>query len=116
MRIGNFSTRLVLLVNIIGILLCAVTSGWIYVTHKDLTPAKTERVFEKNIKEANNIRKLDVFRQVHQSMLVTKKRELNQHYENVRPLFWFSFTTIIILTLNFLIFWQLLKSRVIRLK
>lgn len=116
MRMNSFIPRVLIFINIVGILFCVITSGWIYLTHKDLTPAKTERVFKKNIEEANKIRKLSVFRQVHQSILVTKKRELNQHYENVRPIFWFSFSLIAIFTLNFLMFLQLIKSKVIKIR
>ena len=116
MRLNSFIPRILLFINVIGIIFCIITSGWIYLTHKDLTPAKTERVFKKNIAEANKIRKLDVFRQVHQSILVTKKRELNQHYENVRPIFWFSFASVTIFLLNFLMFLQLIKSKVIKIR
>ena len=59
MRIGYLSSRIIVIVNVVGILLCLTTSVWIYLTHSDLTPEKPERVFQKNIKEANKIRNLD---------------------------------------------------------
>ena len=100
MRLGYLTSRLIVFVNVIGIVLCLSTSAWVYLTHTNLTPEKTERVFQKNIEEANKIRSLDAFRQVHQSILLTQKRELDIHYENVKPIFWLTVIAIMIFVLN----------------
>ena len=116
MRIGYLTSRLIVIVNVIGILLCATTSTWIYLTHSDLTPEKTERVFQKNIKEANKIRNLDTFRQVHQSILLSHKREQNIHFENVKPIYWLAVIAILIFAINTFLFWQLVKAKSIRIR
>ncbi|MGD8571209.1 MAG: hypothetical protein PVG89_13545 [Gammaproteobacteria bacterium] len=116
MRIGYLSSRLIIIVNVIGIVLCLATSTWIYMTHTDLTPAKTERVFQKNIQEANKIRSLDSFRQVHQSILLSHKRELNIHYDNVKPVFWMTTIAILIFLLDSYLFWQLVREKSIRIR
>ncbi|MGD8559527.1 MAG: hypothetical protein PVH04_07675 [Gammaproteobacteria bacterium] len=85
-------------------------------THTDLTPAKTERVFQKNIQEANKIRSLDSFRQVHQSILLSHKRELNIHYDNVKPVFWMTTIAILIFLLDSYLFWQLVREKSIRIR
>ncbi len=105
-----------MIINVIGILLCLTTSVWIYLTHSDVTPEKTERVFQKNIKEANKIRNLDTFRQVHQSILLSHKRALNSHFENVKPIYWLAVIAIIIFIINTFIFWQLVKAKSIRIR
>jgi len=116
MRIGYLSSRLIVIVNVIGILLCLTTSAWIYLTHSDLTPEKTERVFQKNIKEANKIRNLDTYRQVHQSILLSQKREMNTHFENVKPIYWLAVIAIVIFAMNTFIFWHLVKAKSIRIR
>ena len=116
MRIGYLSSRLIIIVNVVGILLCLTTSVWIYLTHTDLTPAKTERVFEKNIKEANKIHNTDSFRQVHQSVLLAHRRELDQHYKNVKPIYWMTAVAIIIFALDTYLFFQLIRAKSIRIR
>ncbi|MCI0505972.1 MAG: hypothetical protein L0Z73_07645 [Gammaproteobacteria bacterium] len=116
MRIGYLSSRLIVTINILGIIVCLLTTAWIVLTHTDLTPDKTERVFQKNIKEANDIRNLDAFRQVHQSVLLSHKREQDSHYENVKPIYWLAIVGILIFTLNTYIFWQLVKEKSIRIR
>ncbi len=116
MRIGYLSSRLIVIINMIGILLCLTTSLWIYLTHSDLTPEKTERVFQKNIKEANKIRNLDTFRQVHQSILLTHKREMNMHFNNVKPIYWLAVIALFIFVINSYLFWQLVKAKSIRIR
>ena len=116
MRIGYLSSRLIVIINMIGILLCLTTSMWIYLTHSDLTPEKTERVFQKNIKEANKIRNLDTFRQVHQSILLSHKRETNMHFNNVKPIYWLAVIAIFIFVINSYLFWQLVKAKSIRIR
>lgn len=116
MRIGYLSSRLIIIINVVGILLCLTTSLWIYLTHTDLTPAKTERVFQKNIKEANKIHDIDGFRQVHQSILLAHKRELDQHFETVKPVFWMTAIAIIIFALDTYLFFQLVRAKSIRIR
>ncbi|NOZ54901.1 MAG: hypothetical protein GXP08_17495 [Gammaproteobacteria bacterium] len=116
MRIGYLSSRLIVIINILGGLLVILSASWIYVTHTDLTPIKTERVFQKNLKEANSIRKTEIFRQVHQSILINHKQNLNQHYENVQPIVWFTIVILLIFMINTFLFIQLLKSKVIRIR
>ena len=116
MKLGYLSARLVIAVNIIGILLCLSTSAWIFLSHTNLTPVKTERVFQKNIKEANKIRSLDAFRQVHQSILLGHKREQLAHYETVTPIVWLGFIAISIFLLNAYLFWQLIREKSIRIR
>jgi len=116
MRIGYLSSRLIVIINLLGIILCVLTTTWIVVTHTDLTPEKTERVFQKNIKEANKIRNLDAFRQVHQSILLAHKRELDGHYKNVKPIYWMTGVAILIFALNTFMFWKLVKAKSIRIR
>jgi uncharacterized membrane protein (DUF106 family) len=116
MRIGYLSSRLIVTINILGIIVCLLTTAWIVLTHTDLTPEKTERVFQKNIMEANDIRNLDAFRQVHQSVLLSHKREQDSHYENVKPIYWLTIVGILIFALNTYIFWQLVKEKSIRIR
>ena len=116
MRIGYLTSRLIIVANVIGMLLCLSTSAWVYLTHTNLTPEKTERVFQKNIQEANKIRSLDAMRQVHQSILLGHKREQDSHYENVKPIFWFTFLAIAIFVLNGFFFWQLIKEKSLRIR
>ncbi|WP_455365400.1 hypothetical protein [Kaarinaea lacus] len=116
MRIGYLSSRLIVIINILGIVLCLLTTTWIVVTHTDLTPEKTERVFQKNIKEANKIRNLDEFRQVHQSTLLSHKREKDSHYNNVKPIYWMTIVAILIFALNTYLFWRLVKAKLIRVR
>lgn len=116
MRLGYLSARLTIAINIIGIVLCLATSSWIYLSHTNLTPEKTERVFQKNIQEANKIRSLDSFRQVHQSTLLGHKRERLAHYESVVPIIWLGIVAIMIFALNAYIFLQLIKEKSIRIR
>ncbi|WP_455208861.1 hypothetical protein [Kaarinaea lacus] len=116
MRIGYLSSRLIVVINILGIVLCLSTTAWIVLTHTNLTPEKTERVFQKNIKEANTIRNLDAFRQVHQSILLAHKRELDNHYDNVKPIYWMTVVAILIFVLNTFLFWQLVKEKSLRIR
>ena len=116
MRIGYLSSRLIVIINILGIILCVLTTTWIVVTHTDLTPEKTERVFQKNIKEANEIRSLDAFRQVHQSILLSQKRLQDSHYNNVKPIYWMTIVAILIFALNTFLFWRLVKAKSIRIR
>lgn len=116
MRIGYLSSRLIVIVNVMGIILCLSTSAWIYLTHTDLTPEKNERVFQKNIKEANRINDIDEFRQVHQSILLAHKRKINLHYHNVKPIIWLSTIAILIFALDTYIFWQLVRAKSIRIR
>ena len=116
MRLGYLSARMVIFANIIGILLCLASSTWIYISHTDLTPEKTERVFQKNIKEANGIRSLNAFRQVHQSILLGHKREQLAHYETVAPIIWLGIIAIVVFILNGYIFWQLIREKSIRIR
>ena len=116
MRIGYLTSRLIIAANVIGMLLCLSTAGWIYLTHTNLTPDKTERVFQKNIKEANHIRSLDALRQVHQSILLGHKREQDLHYDNVKPIFWLAIFAIVIFVLNGFVFWQLIKEKSLRIR
>lgn len=116
MRLGYLSARLVVAINIVGVLLCLSTSAWIYLSHTNLTPEKTERVFQKNIQEANKIRSLDSFRQVHQSTLLGHKRQLQTHYDTVSPIIWLGFIAIGIFLLNAYIFWQLVREKSIRIR
>jgi len=116
MRIGYLTSRAIIFANILGILMCTVTSFWIYITHTNLTPEKTERSFQRNISEANKIHSLEVFRQVHQSILLEHKRKLDTHYENVRPILWLLIITIVVFAVNTYMFWVLLKERSIRIR
>ena len=116
MRLGYLSARLVIAANIVGIFLCAATSTWIYLSHTDLTPAKTERVFQKNIEEANKIKSLNAFRQVHQSILLEFKRSQDSHFETVTPIIWLGIFAIGIFLLNGFIFWQLIREKSIRIR
>ncbi|HEY5601561.1 MAG TPA: hypothetical protein VIM41_00470 [Gammaproteobacteria bacterium] len=116
MRIGYLSSRLIVIINLLGILLCVLTTAWIVVTHTNLTPDKTERVFQKNILEANAIRNLDSFRQIHQSTLLSHKREQDTHYQNVKPIYWMTIVAILIFALNGYLFWQLIKEKSIRIR
>lgn len=116
MRISYLSSRLIVTANAIGLLLCLGSSVWIYLTHTNLTPVKTERVFQKNIQEANKIRKLEAFRQVHQSMLLQHKRELDSHYDSVKPIVWLTTIAIALFALNTFIFWQLVRAKSIRIR
>lgn len=116
MRLGYLSARLVIAINIIGVLLCLSTSAWIYLSHTNLTPEKTERVFQKNIQEANKIRTINAFRQVHQSILLGHKREQQAHYETVAPIVWLGFIAVAIFLLNAYIFWQLVREKSIRIR
>jgi len=93
-----------------------LSASWIYVTHTDLTPIKTERVFQKNLTEANKIKKIEAFRQVHQSILINHKQNLNQHYENVQHIFWFTAITVLIFSLNTFLFIRLVKAKGIRIR
>lgn len=116
MRLGYLSARMIIAGNIVGILLCIATSTWIFASHTDLTPVKTERVFQKNIQEANKIRSLDAFRQVHQSILLGHKREQVAHYETVSPIIWLGVFAMCIFLLNAFIFWQLVREKSIRIR
>lgn len=116
MKLGYLSARLVIAVNILGVLLCLSTSAWIYLSHTNLTPVKTERVFQKNIKEANKIRSIDAFRQVHQSILLGHKREQQAHYKTVTPIVWLGVIAISIFVLNAYIFWLLIREKSIRIR
>ncbi|WP_455375397.1 hypothetical protein [Kaarinaea lacus] len=116
MRLGYLSARMVIAANIVGILLCIGTSTWIFLSHTNLTPVKTERVFQKNIQEANKIKSIDAFRQVHQSILLGHKREQLAHYETVSPIIWLGLIAIAIFLLNAYIFWQLVREKSIRIR
>lgn len=116
MRIGYLSSRLLVAINIMGVVLCLWATIWVYITHTELTPEKNERVFQKNIAEANKIRDMEIFRQVHQSLLVAEKREKNQHYENVQPMLWLTSTAILLFIVNGVIFYLLVKSKAIRIR
>lgn len=116
MRIGYLGSRIIVTINLIGIVLCLSTSVWIYLSHTNLTPEKTERVFQKNIQEANKIRSIDSFRQVHQSILLGHKREQLAHYETVTPIIWLGIVAIAIFLFNAYIFWQLIKEKSIRIR
>ena len=116
MRLGYLSVRMVIAANVIGILLCIASSTWIFASHTNLTPEKTERVFQKNIQEANKIRSLDAFRQVHQSILLGHKREQIAHYETVSPIMWLGIIAIGIFVLNGYLFWQLVREKSIRIR
>jgi len=107
---------MVIAANIVGILLCAATSTWIYLSHTDLTPEKTERVFQKNIQEANKIKSITAFRQVHQSILLGYKRDQIAHYETVSPIIWLGMIAIGIFLLNGYIFWQLVREKSLRIR
>jgi len=107
---------MVIAANLIGILLCAATSTWIYVSHTDLTPDKTERVFQKNIEEANKIHSINSFRQVHQSILLEYRREQDNHYETVMPIVWLGIFAIGIFLLDAYIFWQLVREKSLRIR
>jgi len=115
-RLGYLSVRMIIAANIIGVALCAILSSWMYLSHTNLTPEKTERVFQKNIQEANKIRSIDSFRQVHQSILLTHKRDLVAHYETVVPIIWLGIVVIAILVLNVYVFWQLVREKSIRIR
>lgn len=116
MRLGYLSARMVIAVNIAGILLCITSVSWIYVSHTNWSPEKTERVFQKNIQEANKIRSIDTFRQVHQSILLGHKREQLAHYETVSPIIWSGIIAMAIFVLNGYIFWQLVREKSIRIR
>ena len=116
MRLGYLSARLVIAINILGVLLCLGMTSWIYLSHTNLTPEKTERIFQKNIKEANKIRSLDSFRQVHQSVLLGHKRTQEAHYKTVKPIGWLGFIGAAIFLFNGYIFWQLVKEKSIRIR
>jgi len=116
MRIGYLNSRLIVILNILGGIFVILSASWIYATHTDLTPIKTERVFQKNLTEANKIRKIEAFRQVHQSILINHKQHLNQHYQNVQPIIWFTSITLLIFALNTFVFIQLVKSKGIRIR
>ena len=116
MKIGYLSSRLIITINILGIILCILTTTWIVVAHTNLTPEKTERVFQKNIKDANEIRNLDSFRQVHQSILLSHKREQDIHYDNVKPIYWMTVVAILIFALNTYLFWRFIKDKTMRIR
>ena len=116
MRIGYLTSRAIIFANVIGIILCIVTSAWIYLTHINLNPEKTERVFHRNIAEANKIHSLVAFRQVHQSLVLEHKRNMDMHYENVRPIVWLVIVILAVFVINTFLFWQLLKEKSIRIR
>ena len=116
MRLSYLSSRLIVSLNVIGVVLCLSSSVWIFLSHTNLTPVKTERIFQKNIQEANKIRSLDAFRQVHQSTLLGFKRERDAHYETVSPIIWLGVTAIAIFLVNGYIFWQLIREKSIRIR
>jgi len=116
MRIGYLASRAIIFANVIGIILCIVTFTWIYITHVNLTPEKTERVFHQNIAEANKIHSLESFRQVHQSILLEHKRNMDIHYENVRPIAWLVIVILAVFVINTFLFWQLIRERSIRIR
>jgi hypothetical protein len=116
MRLGYLSARMVILINIAGVLLCSTISIWIFLSHTNLTPVKTERVFQKNIQEANKIGSLDSFRQVHQSILLSHKREQLAHFNTVIPIIWLGVIAIVIFLVNVYMFWQLVKEKSIRIR
>ena len=116
MKLGYLSSRMILAINMVGIVLCLTTSVWIYLSHTNLTPEKTERVFQKNIQAANKIRSIDSFRQIHQSILLGHKREQLAHYETVTPIIWLGVLAILIFLMNGYIFRQLIKEKSIRIR
>ena len=116
MKFGYLSSRLIVAINVLGIVLCLAITSWISLSHTNLTPEKTERIFQKNIQEANKIRGLDAFRQVHQSILLSHKRAQEAHYETVTKIIWVGIITIAMFLLNTYIFWRLVKEKSIRIR
>ena len=116
MRLSYFSSRLLVAVNIVGLLLVLWVVVALYVTHTDLTPEKTERVFKKNISAANKIRGIDNYRQSYHGLLLDLKRERNLHYQDVIGVYWLAGISIVIFLVDILVFISLIRNKSLRIR